>query len=110
MIHAIVRMDLEPARHTEALDILHSFTGRVRTKPGCMGCHIYQDAEKKHVIMIEELWRDEGEMQRHLRSQDYQNVLLVMEMAQNTPEIMFNAITSSTGVETIEMARLGNHI
>jgi hypothetical protein len=31
-----------------------------------------------------------------------------MEMAQTVPEIRFSAIANSTGVETIEMARLGH--
>jgi quinol monooxygenase YgiN len=107
MIHAMVRMDLAPGTHTEALKILHSVAGRIRTKSGCISCFVYQDTEKKHVIMLEEFWRDEDMMQQHLRSRDYQNVLLVMEMAQNAPEIRFSALASSTGVETIEMARLG---
>ena len=103
----MVRMDLLPDRHTEAMMILHSLAGRIRTKAGCISCFVYQDTEKKHVIMFEELWRDEDKMQHHLRSRDYQEVLLVMEMAQSPPEIRFNTIARSTGVETIKMARLG---
>ncbi len=108
MIHATVRMDLAPGKHTEATKILHSLVGRIRTKAGCINCFVYQDTEKKHVIMLEELWKDEDNMQQHLRSSDYQEVLLVMEMAQTAPEIRFSSIASFTGVETIEMARLGH--
>lgn len=108
MIHAMVRMDLNPNRYAEALKILHSAAGRIRTKTGCISCCVYKDTEKRHVIVFEEYWRDEDKMHQHLRSQDYQSVLLVMDMAQKEPEIRFHSITNITGVETVEMARLGH--
>jgi quinol monooxygenase YgiN len=108
MIHAMVRMEIEPARLSEALEILHFFAGRVRAKPGCVDCRIYQDAEDRHVIMLFECWSDPEKLHHHLRSRDYQNVLLVMEMARSVPDISFNAIAHTTGVETIELARLGH--
>jgi quinol monooxygenase YgiN len=51
------------------------------------------------------MWRSEEELERHLRSDDYQKVLLVMEMSLKQPEIRFDTISSSTGFETIEKAR-----
>lgn len=108
MIHAMVRMDLNPSRYAEALDILHSVACRVRVKPGCMGCHVYRDTEEKRAVVVFECWSDEERMQQHLRSRDYQSVLLVMEMARNVPEISFYTIEHITGVETIEMVRLGH--
>lgn len=110
MIHAMVRMDLAPCKRIEALKILHSLAGQIRTKAGCISCFVYQDTEKKHVIMFEEFWRDKDLMQQHLRSRDYKNVLLVMEMAQTEPDIRFSSIASYTGIETIEMARKGQQI
>jgi quinol monooxygenase YgiN len=56
--------------------------------------------------MFEEMWRSEGDLERHLRSETYRNVLLVMEMALKHPEVRFNTVTTSTGIETIEKARI----
>jgi hypothetical protein len=44
-------------------------------------------------------------MERHLQSDEYRRVLLVLEMAIKQPEIRFDTIMSSTGIETIEKAR-----
>jgi hypothetical protein len=44
-------------------------------------------------------------LQRHLRSDDFQKVLLVVEMAVAPPEIRFDTITDSRGGEIIEEAR-----
>jgi quinol monooxygenase YgiN len=55
--------------------------------------------------MFEEIWKSEEDLECHLRSDDYRKVLLVLEMAVKQPEIRFDTISSSTGIETIEKAR-----
>ena len=72
---------------------------------GCLGCHIYRDLQEKKVLVLEEIWRAEEDLELHLRSDEYRNLLLVMEMALKQPEIRFDTISSSTGIETIEKAR-----
>ena len=55
--------------------------------------------------MLEEVWRTEEGLDLHLRSEEYRNLLLVLEMALKQPEIRFDTISSTTGIETIEKAR-----
>ena len=74
-------------------------------EPGCLGCHIYGDLQEENVLILEEIWRAEEDLELHLRSDEYRNLLLVMEMALKQPEIRFDTISSSTGIETIEKAR-----
>ncbi len=105
MIHATIRMLLPPKKRGEMMEILGSIAERCRFEPGCISSRVYQDAEEKHVILFEELWRDEESLERHLRSDEYRRVLLVVEMALEPPEIRFNRISHSTGVETVEKAR-----
>ena len=76
-------------------------------EPGCLGCHIYGDLQEENVLILEEIWRAEEDLELQLRSDEYRNLLLVMEMALEQPEIRFDTISSSTGIETIEKAR--NH-
>jgi hypothetical protein len=45
------------------------------------------------------------ELEHHLRSSEYHNVLLVLEMALQEPEIRFITNSHSRGVEAIEDAR-----
>ena len=45
------------------------------------------------------------DVKHHLRSEKYRNILLVVEMAAEAPEIRFDTIAHSTGVEIIEQAR-----
>jgi hypothetical protein len=55
--------------------------------------------------MLEEMWAGETALHKHLRSADFRNVLLVVEMASEPPEIRFDRISSSTGLNTIGEVR-----
>lgn len=105
MIHATVRMKIPEQRVRAAVEILGSVAERTRVRSGCLSCRIYRDEQEEGVIMIEEFWRNQEEHERHLRSAEYRNVLLVMEMSCEKPEIKFNEVSDSSGLETIEKAR-----
>jgi quinol monooxygenase YgiN len=105
MILVTIRMAIRPQKHDEALGILKSTAEWSRIKPGCLSSRIYADVQENKVLMFEEMWRNEEDLECHLRSEAYQKVLLVLEMALKQPEIKFNTISSSTGIETIEKAR-----
>jgi len=105
MILATIRMTIPPQKRDEALKILRSTARHCRMRPGCLSCNVYVDAQEDDVIMVEEIWTSEKDLEHHLRSGEYRNVLLVMEMARKHPEVRFNTVSASTGIETIEKAR-----
>jgi quinol monooxygenase YgiN len=107
MILATLRMAIPLQKRGEALKILKSMVARNQAQPDCVFCRICEDALEDNVLQFEEMWRSEVELERHLRSDGYHKVLLVLEMALKQPEIRFDTISSSTGIETIEKAR--NH-
>ncbi len=105
MVLATIRMLLPHQKRGEALKILRSIAEQSRVQPGCLSSRIYGDLEEENVLMIEEMWRDQEALGHHLRSEEYRNLLLVVELAIECPEIKFNSISSSTGIETIEKIR-----
>ncbi len=84
MILATIRMTIPPQKRDEALKILGSVAELCKYDPGCLCCHIYRDLQEKNVLMLEEVWRSEEDLDRHLRSDEYRNLLLVLEMALET--------------------------
>jgi quinol monooxygenase YgiN len=105
MVLATIRMMIPPKKRDEALKILRSMAEQCKVHPDCLGCHIYDDVQEDNVLMFEEMWRNEEDLVQHLQSKEYQDVLLVMEMALKHPEIRFNTVSTSTGMETIAKAR-----
>jgi quinol monooxygenase YgiN len=104
-IHATFRMLIPARKRKEALVILRSMIERIKLEAGCISCRLYQEIKGARALMIEEIWASREGLQRHLRSATFRNILLVVEMASQTPEIRFDRISHSTGIDTIEQAR-----
>jgi quinol monooxygenase YgiN len=105
MIYAIARMTIPSGRLDEALAILNSVTQRSRFQHGCIRSGVYKDMEYENEIMLEQVWENEKDLEHHLRSDDYQKVLLVAEMALARPDIRFDTVVRTAGFEKIEKAR-----
>jgi quinol monooxygenase YgiN len=105
MVHSTIRIVIPPKKQNEALEILGSMTEQIQFEQGCVSSRLYQDVQDECALMLEEIWTSEKNLQRHLQSDKYRRVLLVVEMAAEPPEIRFDTIAHSSGVETIEKAR-----
>ena len=105
MIQAMVKMDFGSEKVAEAVSILRSIVERIKVAKGCISCSVYQEAGNPCIVVFEEKWNCDADLQCHLRSEDYQKVLMVMEMAETRPEIRFETVTGLGGLEIIEEAR-----
>jgi quinol monooxygenase YgiN len=109
-IHATLRMQIAAKNRQEARLILGSMIEQTKLEEGCVSCRLYQDVLSKGVFMLEEIWASEQVLRRHLRSEKFRTVLLVIEMATEAPEIRFDRVLQSTGISTIQKARSGLHM
>lgn len=105
MIHSTIRIVTSPEKRDEAVAILCSLAARLRVLSGCIACRAYRDLQDDKALMLEAIWENEQDMKRYLRSEDFRNALLVVEMAAVQPEIRFETISLVTGMETIVKAR-----
>ena len=104
-VRSSIRMLIPLDKQSEAIDILGSVSAQVQFDPSCISSRIYRGVDEVRAIMVEELWSNVEDIMRHLNSDVYRRVLLVIEMAEESPEIRFDIIAGTSGVETIEMAR-----
>ncbi len=105
MFRSTIRMLIPLDKQSEALEILESVSVQTRCNPSCINSRLYRGVEEVRAIMVEELWTSKEEVLRHLQSEEYRRVLLVIEMAEERPEIRFDTIMQSKGVELIESVR-----
>lgn len=105
MVHATVRVVIPPQKRAEALQILNVIAERTRVQLGCLSCRLYHDEQVEAVFMVEEVWNSQEDLDRHLRSDNYRNMLFVTEMAVEPPEIRFRTVSQSAGLEIVERAR-----
>jgi quinol monooxygenase YgiN len=105
VIQSQVRMVLPAERLEEALKVLLPLVERTRVERGCLGCQLHRDVQEAQMIILEESWATRADLDRHLRSPRYKHLLLVMEMASAPPEVRFDQVSGTSGLETIEGAR-----
>lgn len=105
MILSTIRMVIPTEKHDDALIIIRSLTQQTFDNPDCLCCHIYRDIDDYNVLMIQEQWKSEESFRRHVQSTQYRNLLLAMEISLEPPEVRFDNISSSTGLETVKNMR-----
>jgi quinol monooxygenase YgiN len=105
MILASIRMVIPAQRRSEVLKTLKSISAEASIQQGCLSSRLYRDENDESVFVVEEVWRNQEDLDRHLRSEDYHLMLLVMEMAEEPPEIKFQSISAAAGLEVVEKAR-----
>jgi quinol monooxygenase YgiN len=105
MIISTLRIVVPPAKRNEVVRTLNSLLGPTRVQPGCISCRIYSEVEDNNVLILLEEWDSQADVDRHLRSDHYKKVLAVMDMSNIQPEIKFNTISNTKGMEAIEVAR-----
>jgi len=110
MVISTIRMTIPVAKHNDALRILRSIAVQSRDEQGGLVYSVYKDIEDDKVLMIQGNWKSEENMGQHIRSDEYRNLLLVLEMSLKQPEIRFDTISNSTGIETIEEIRSASDI
>ena len=110
MIHSTIRALMSRKQRKDALNILQSMSERIKNLPGCIDCRVYLDVQKNCSLLFDQVWESAEDLNRHIRSDEDRNILLVMEMAAEKPEIRFETISNVTGMETIEKLRSGSEI
>ena len=60
-------------------------------------------------IMFEEIWKNEEDLNRYIRSDEYRDVLTFMDMAVEKPEIRIETVSHIPGMETIKNARASTY-
>ncbi len=105
MILATVRMTIPPQRRGQVSKTLKSMVRETKVEPGCISSRLYHDEDEESVLVCEQVWKTQDDLNRYLRSEDYRRMLLVMELADEPPEIKFQTISETAGIEVIEKAR-----
>ncbi len=106
MIVCTVRILVGATNRRKLITSLTPLIGWTRVEPGCRACHLLADIEEPGAIVLTQEWATQGDLDRHLRSEDYRRVLEAIELSQEAPEIRFDSVATRGGFEVIEAARM----
>jgi quinol monooxygenase YgiN len=105
MILGTVRILPPSSSRASVLEVLRSIQGPVRAQPGCVACDIYDEQGPEPAIVLLERWDSDEALESHLRSDLYRRVLAAVELSGSQPDIRFEHVSSSEGIELVERLR-----
>ena len=98
----LVRLRTDDRTRSEILGSLLRIAEPARVRPGCLRFGVYQSAEDPDEVTLVEEWRSREAMDGHIRSADFRVVLAAVDLSSKEPEIRFDSVTSSSGLEYLK--------
>lgn len=102
MIDFAAQVTTDDANRPLAMDALRQLLGPTRVLPGCARCELLLDTEDPNRITLLERWMDEESLVRHIASREFRAVLAVVDISIVEPEVRFDWIARSQGLEFIK--------
>ncbi len=93
-------------RRADVLEILRSVQGPAVAQAGCLACEIYEEQGPEEAVVLMERFECSEALEEHLRSEAYRRILGAVELSRGRPDIRFETVTASEGIELIERYRL----
>ena len=84
-----------------AVQLLLSTVGRTESKSGCTECSIGRDAAEPARVRYNEAWTTEAAFRRHVRSAEFQRVLVAMDLSCEEPQVTIGTLTGRTGIAVL---------
>ena len=94
-------MSFDPKSRDEALHVLRSLKGPVRSQPGCTRTLLMRDICDDRVLTWISRWESREALDRHIRSRHFRRILAVMEIGAEPPDIEFESPNERWGLDLI---------
>ena len=105
MINALLRIPVSQENRTSITRTLRSLIEPIGYETGCISCRLYREPKNPDVLTWVEEWRTREDLDRHLRSQRFTKILAALDMADAEPEVRFDTVVETVGMQLIEEAR-----
>jgi quinol monooxygenase YgiN len=102
---AILQIKSYENRCEDIYNALRSIQAKLMINPECLKCDVYFTSNKEQKVIYMEIWQSKKALRTHVRSELYRDILSIMELAVETPEIQFHTLTETRGMELITETR-----
>jgi quinol monooxygenase YgiN len=105
MIIVTTKMISRAENRTTLLQAIREMLEPTRVEDGCLSFNLYQDIENRNTFVLMEEWASKEDLDKHLLTLNYKNLLMLMDLLGKPPEIKFNSVSKSAGMELIRKVR-----
>jgi quinol monooxygenase YgiN len=92
-------------KRQEVGSALVSLSAPTHVQPGCLMCRLLQGWQDPDELVLEANWETLEDLIRHLQSDSYKRLLLLMELSPVPPILKFCTVQEVKGLELVEKAR-----
>jgi len=105
MVIAVLELVPQIEKRQAMLEVLNFVEERVRTKPECLDCGVFEATKGTPRVLYVEQWKSAKDLHAHLRSGLYLRVLNAVELACEEPRISFHEVSRTESMELIRQLR-----
>jgi len=103
-----IRLSTGGSNHALIVSSLREIQEAVRAQQGCRHFNLYESVEDHSSLLLVENWETQQAMNEHIRSQDFRVILAALDLSDSKPEIRFNSVVSSQGLEYLRDVLAGD--
>ena len=99
MIIVTLRMTVRPDKRHDFTEPIRGMLGPTRAERGCIRYCLYEDIENNNTFTLVEEWKTLDDLDKHVRTDNYQRLLELMDLLSEPCELRFSTVSP-----TAEMA------
>jgi quinol monooxygenase YgiN len=107
MVQLIVRLIPASGRSHHLVQALHSLIRRAAQSTGCRSAHLSADIERADVFWYCEEWDDASALEAKVRTEQFSELLALMETSVEPPLLEFRVIDDVKGLDYVARVRGG---
>jgi quinol monooxygenase YgiN len=101
-----LKMLVQPERRSDLLETMRGMLEPARVERGCLSYGFYEDAENRNAFVLLEEWATQEDLERHISKDNQRQLLALMDLLSERPELRFNTVSHTTGMDLIENVRI----
>lgn len=105
MFTMVLHLNVSPEKTADVISIINSISGPLSVDSSCKHFDLYSNTKNDDRLLLFEVWDSKEALEDHIRSDDFSKILAIMEISNQPPEICFDTISKSAGIEFIEKLR-----
>ena len=95
-------MVVRPDRRNDLLETMRGMLEPTRVERGCLSYRLYEDVENRNAFVLLEEWATQEDLERHISKDSQRWLFALMDLLSEPPELRFNTVSHSVGMDLIE--------
>ena len=98
MIIELLSVSVSQSKKQELGKALRFLVGPTQVQRGCLSCRLFESLPQQDGLKLEARWECQEDLVRHLQSDDYKRLLILMELSTTPPVVEFLYVAEVIGL------------